>query len=445
MRHVIIGGGPAGLRAAEKIRESDPEAKITIFSSEKERPYARYMLPELLSGDRGERSLYFQPTDFFSEKRIELITGETVEEIDTGRGTISTASGKHEYDRLLIATGGRPSLPRSSLLNIKGVFVLRTLADARAIDSYLRNEAVKRAAVVGGGIVGLKVAYMLSRRGIDVSIVEQESRLLPRVLDSDSLTPISRLCWKNGFKLLLDERFREFLTSERDGKVSHLVTYSGRSIRCRAAVMCPGAVPNVALAKAAGIMLRRGIVVDEHMRTSFKNVFAAGDAVETLNAATGRTEIMPLWPNAVEQGRVAGENMAGSESTYAGGVWQNSLDMFGLSVVTLGQAHTATKTAKTKVLLSPGLKQGRGVRLVFMGERLIGATLLGDTRNVRHYRRLIAERIPAWDFREELLDENFNPLRLHLQFGSTKSGPAKREEKSKKPSAGVSTSKNTAP
>ena len=427
MRHAIIGGGPAGLKAAEKIRERDPKAKIAIFSSEEERPYARYMLPELLSGDCVERSLYFQPADFFTENRIDLRAGEIVEEIDAKRARVSTASGEHAYDRLLIATGGRPSLPRSSLLNIKGVFVLRTLADARAIDAYLRNEEVRRAAVVGGGIVGLKVAYMLSRRGVDVSIVEQESRLLPRVLDSDSLPPISRLCWKNGFKLLLDERFREFLTSEKSGKVSHLVTYSGRSIRCRAAIMCPGVVPNVALAKEAGIKSsKKGIVVDERMRTSIENVFAAGDAAETLNAATGKTEIMPLWPNAVEEGRVAGENMVGRDSTFAGGVWQNSLDMFGLSVVTLGQGHAVEKMAKAKVLLSPGLSRGRGLRLVFSGERLVGATLLGDTSNVRHYKRLIAERIPAWEHRKELLDGNFNPLRVELQFGSAQSGPAKK-------------------
>jgi NAD(P)H-nitrite reductase large subunit len=418
MRHVIIGGGPAGLKAAERIRERDPKAEIIIFSSEKERPYARYLLPELLGGERDERSLYFQPPDFFSQKEVDLRMGETVEEIDTRRAVITTASGKCEYDTLLIATGGQPALPRSSLLNIKGVFVLRTLSDARAIDSFLRKERIKEAAVVGGGIVGLKVAYMLSRRGIDVTIVEQESRLLPRVLDSDSLRPISKLCWKNGFKILLDERFREFTTSEKGGKISHLVTYAGRSIRCGAAILCPGVTPSVALAKAAGIPLRKGIIVDKHMRAGADNVFAAGDAAETLNAATGEHEHMPLWQNALDQGRVAAENMTGKESEYAGGVWQNSLEVFGASVVTLGQSHMAEEIPEAKVLLSPGFKKGHGVRLVFASDRLIGATLLGDTRNVRHYKRIIAERIPAWDFRGELLDENFNPLRLHLQFGT---------------------------
>ena len=437
MRHVIIGGGPAGLKAAEKIRERDPKAEIIIFSSERERPYARYLLPELLSGDRDESSLYFQPSDFFSQKQIELRMGETVEEIDTRRAVITTAAGKHEYDNLLIATGGRPTLPRSSLLDIKGVFVLRTLADARAIDSYLRKEGIKEAAVVGGGIVGLKVAYMLSRRGIGVAIVEQESRLLPRVLDSDSLQSISKLCWKNGFKILLDECFREFTTSEKDGKVSHLVTYAGRSICCRAAILCPGVTPNVALAKAAGIQLRKGIIVDERMRAGVDNVFAAGDAIETLNAATGETEHMPLWQNALEQGRVAAENMTGKESEYAGGVWQNSLELFGASVVTLGQSHMAEEMPDAKVLLSSGLKKGRGVRLVFADDKLIGATLLGDTRNVRHYKRIIAERIPAWDFREELVDENFNPLRLHLQLDSAK------EERSQNPSSDASQSTPT--
>jgi len=418
MQHLIIGGGPAGIKAAERIRELDSKARIAIFSSEGERPYARYLLPELLSGDRDEPSLYFHPSDFFTQKHIQLRVGETVEEIDAKRGIITTTAGEHDYDTLLIATGGRPSLPRASLLSIKGVFVLRTLADAHAIDSYLRKEGTKTAAVVGGGIVGLKAAYMLSRRGIDVAIVEQESRLLPRTLDPDSLRSVSRLCWKNGFKILLDERFREFTTSDKSGKVSHLITYSGRSIRCEAAILCPGVTPNVKLAKAAGIRVRKGIVVDERMRTSVKNVFAAGDAVETLNAATGKSEHMPLWINAFKQGRVVAENMTGKRSEFSGGVWQNSLEMFGLSVVMLGQSHVVEGASGVKVLRSPALKKGRGVRLVFAGDRLIGATLLGDTENVRHYKRIIAERIPAWEFREELLGENFNPLRLHLQFGS---------------------------
>ena len=418
MQHLIIGGGPAGLKAAETIREHDREAKITIFSSEKERPYARNLLPELLSGDKEERSLFFQPAGFFSERQIELRTGETVEGIDPEEGVIATASGKYKYDRLLIASGALPALPRTSLLNVEGVFVLRTLPDFRAIDSYIQKRAVKQAAVVGGGIVGLKVAYQLSRRGMDVAVVEQESRLLSRVLDSDSLTPVSRLCWKNGFKILLDECFREFLTSDKKKRVSHLVTYSGRSIRCDVAVMCPGVEPNVALAKAIGLELRKGIVVDRRMSTSIENIFAAGDAVETLNAATGKTEVMPLWQNAVEQGRVAGANMAGGDVEYPGAIWENSLHVFGLDAVTLGQGHQAEEVPDAEVLMSPGLQEGQGVRLVFSRDRLIGATILGDTRNTLHYKRLIAERIPAWDFRKELLKQDFNPLRLHLQFGT---------------------------
>lgn len=417
MRYVIIGGGPAGLKAAETIRRYDSSGSIVIFSSEKEPPYARHLLPDVLSGQREENSLTLRPDDFFTQSRVELRVGEKVEEIDPDSATLTTTAGKHTYDKLLIATGGRPVLPRQSLLNVNGVFVLRTVADARRLDSFLRRENVRKAAVVGSGIVGLKIACMLHHRGIDVSIVEKEARLLPRVLDPDSLGPVSRLCWENGFKIVLGERFREFLTSGREKKVSHLVTYSGRSIPCDAAIMCPGVAPNAALAKSVELNMHRGIVVDDHMGTSTANIFAAGDVIETKNAATGRTVVMPLWPNASEQGRVAGANMAGRHVAYAGGVWQNSLHVFGLTVVTLGQSHLADKVPAAKVLASPTLKRGRGVRLVFSGDRLIGATLLGDAGSAGFYRRIIRDRVPAWDLREELLKENFNPSRLYLRFG----------------------------
>jgi NAD(P)H-nitrite reductase large subunit len=236
------------------------------------------------------------------------------------------------------------------------------------------------------------------------------------VLDSDSLAPLSRLCWKHGFKLLLDECFREFLTSEKEKKVTHLVTYSGRSIRCDIGILCPGVRPNVGLAKAIGLKRRKGIVVDERMQTSAENIYAAGDAIETLNAATGKTEVMPLWQNAVEQGRVAGVNMAGGEERYSGAIWQNSLQVFGLAAATMGQSHQSHEIGAAKVLMSSGLKKGRGVRLVFSHDRLVGATLLGDTRNAPYYSRIIAERIPAWDFRNELLKENFNSLQLNPKF-----------------------------
>ncbi len=417
MRYVIIGAGPAGLSAAETIRRYDSTGGIVVLSAEKEPPYARHLLPDVLGGQMEESSLTLRPADFFAQKRIELRAGEKVEEIDADNAVVATTDGRHAYDKLLIATGGRPVLPRLSLLNVNGVFVLRTIADARRIDSFLRREKVRKAAVVGSGIVGLKVACMLHHRGIDVSIVEKESRLLPRVLDPDSLGPVSRLCWENGFKIVLGERFREFLTSGKEKKVSHLVTYSGRSIPCDAAIMCPGVAPNIALAKSMSLNMHRGIVVDDHMCTSVENIFAAGDVVETKNAATGKTVVMPLWPNASEQGHVAGANMAGRRVAYAGAVWQNSLHVFGLTVVTLGQSYLADKVPAAKVLASPTLKRGRGARLVFSGDRLIGATLLGDVGAAGFYKRIIRDRVPAWELREELFKESFDPSRLYLRFG----------------------------
>jgi len=414
MDYVIIGGGLAGLSAAESIRKNDKVGKILMLSSEKEYPYARYQLPEFLSGDTKESDLQLQPAEFFTDNRIEIQMGETVEEIDIKESTVSTSVAKYHYEKLLITTGGRPLLPRSSLLNIHGVFVLRSLADAREIDSFLQKENVKEAAVVGSGIVGLKAAYMLNRRGINVSIVEQESRLLPRVLDSDSLAPISSLCWRHGFKILLDERFREFLTSQDKKTISQLVTYSGQSFRCQAAILCPGLKPEIALAESAGLSVREGIVVDEHMATTIENVFAAGDAVETLNVATGKPEVMPLWRNALNQGHVAGANMAGREMAYAGALWHNSLHVFGLEAVTLGQSHLSDTIPDATVLTSPGLERGSGIRLVLSDDKLMGATLLGEVDNVDIYKKIIMDRIPAWDAREELLDQNFDSLHPYL-------------------------------
>ena len=417
MHYVIAGGGIAGLRAAETIRKHDSTGRIVILSSEHESPYARHLLTEFLSGERTEQSLLLRPAHFFSKNRIDFRMGEEVTEIDTRKGSVTTTRGKYRYDKLLIATGGRAVLPRVSLLNIKGVFVLRSLADARMIDSYLRKENVKRAAVVGSGIVGLKVATALNRRGIEVSIVEKESTLLPRVLDPESLTPVSKLLWQNGFKILLGERFREFLTSEKEKKVSHLVTYSGRSLPCQAAVMCSGGAPSDALAKSIGLESRNGVVTDDHLRTTVENIFAAGDVIETKNVATGRSEVMPLWPNASEQGRIAGANMAGKETAYAGAIWQNSIRLFGTTLVTLGQSHLAHRAPGARVLASPGLKQCRGTRLVFLRDRLVGATLLDEVHTVDFFRKLIKDRLPAWDCREELLSQNVNPRSLYVQYG----------------------------
>jgi len=417
MHYVIVGGGIAGLRAAETIRRYDRAGRIVIVSSEEGPPYARHLLPELLSGDRTENSLLLRPADFFSKNRIDFRMGEEVEEIDTAKALARTNGGEYGYDRLLIATGGRPVLPRASLLNINGVFVLRSLTDVRTIDSYLRREHVEKAAVVGSGILGLKVAYALSRRGIEVSVVEKEPTLLPRMLDPESLTPVSNLLWHNGFKILLGERFREFITSGDKKRVSHLVTYSGSSAPCQVAVMCPGGAPKDALAKAIGLKVRKGIVIDEHMRTSAENIFAAGDVVETKNLATGRTEVMPLWPLASEQGRIAGANMAGKESVYAGAIWQNSVRLFGRMIVTLGQSHLAHTAPGARVLASPGLKQGRGKRFVFLRDRLIGATLLDEAYTAELLRKIIMNRLPAWDSREELMSQVVSQKNLYLRFG----------------------------
>ncbi len=405
--------------AAETIRRHDPSGSIVILSAENELPYTRHLLPELLSGEKKERSLFLNPKSFFAKSRILFRGGERVEDIELERSTISTRSAKYHFDRLLIATGSRPLLPRLSLLNVYGVFVLRSLADYRSMEAYFRQERVRSAAVVGSGVTGLKLAHALHKRGVAVTIVEKESRLLPHVLDQDSLAPLSKQCWKNGLKILVQERFREFLTTGRNKRVSHLVTYSGRSFSCDAAIMCPGVSPNMALAKSVGLETRRGVVVDNFLRTSAENVFAAGDVIETRNAATGRNEVMPLWQNALDQGRLAGANMAGGHIRYDGAIWQYSMELFGLKLMTLGQSHLADNPPHTKVVSTPGLKDGTGIRLVFSGDRLIGVSLFGETKNGNAYRKVIMERLPVWLLREQLLSREFDLSRLYLRFHST--------------------------
>jgi len=418
LRYLIIGTGIAGLTAAETIRKLDPEGKILLFSAENSPPYARYLLPELLALERDAESLRLRRDDFYHRNQLELHLGEAVEDVDCRSSTLSTGRRRYNFDRLLLATGARTVLPRSPLLNARGVFILRNLTDALLIDEFIRKKKVKTAAVIGAGLVGLKIASALDRRGIDVSIVEKESRILSRVLDAESQTPVARVCRENGLKLVLAERFREFIISARSRRITHLVTYSGYSLACEMAIFCPGMASNKEIAKVAGLRTGKGIKVDRFLRTSAENIYGAGDAIETFNAATGKTEFMPLWMNALQQGGIAGANMAGRRVAYEGAVWHNTLQLFGLNLVSLGQNHSADRVRGVRVVSS--VKNRRGIRLFYSGDKLIGATVFGHPEMTDLLKKIILHRIPSWRLRDHLLKARLSPSLLFDSFESSR-------------------------
>ena len=318
---VIVGGGHAAGQAAASLRQEGYEGEVVIIGDEPHIPYQRPPLSkQYLSGEQGIERVYLRPEKFYASKNITVKTGVRVEQIDTVAQTLTTDGEETiAYEKLLIATGSRPrrlNIPGSDL---PGIHYLRTISDVDAIRAEMAPG--KKMVIVGGGYIGLEVASVGIKQELEVHVLEMEERILQRVTTPEMSTFYHELHAGRGVHVHTSTAVSGF---SGDGRVQAVLCNKENDEQAFPAdlvVVGIGIIPNVELAKDAGIDCDNGIVVDDRCRTSAANVFAAGDCTNHPNPLLKRRLRLESVPNAMEQARVAASSMRGGDKSYASIPW----------------------------------------------------------------------------------------------------------------------------
>ncbi len=370
-RLVVIGGGMASARAVEEIEARAPgRFAITIFAAEPYPVYNRVMLSEVLAGTKSPEAIFLNSPSWFEERGIQFISGAKVEEIDCGRKRVRAHGGAEAgYDRLIIATGSLPLVPEITNVATPGVFVFRTIEDCRLIASYARR--CRRAAVIGGGLLGLEAARGLMGHGLEVTVVEVMPHLMVQQLDEEAGRMLARMVEGLGLRLLFEKATERVLGS---GRVSGLRFKDGTELETDMVVVSCGVRPNVRLAVEAGLRVERGIVCDDRMRTSDPAIYAVGECVEHRGKTYGL--VAPLY----EQARVLAGHLTGADpnAAYRGSRLSTRLKVMGVNLVSIGdgRALNCDPAAITRYV-----EPERGIyqKIVALNGKLTGAILLGET------------------------------------------------------------------
>ncbi len=397
MKFAIIGNGVAGINAARTLARSKPKATIDIYAEEPYPYYPRPRLLHLLAGEIQQEELYLYPKEWYEKRGIAVHLASKVMRIDPQRQQLALADGRQAtYERLLLAMGSSPIRPPIKGLDRAEAFTLRSLDDALALSERARE--TQRAAVIGGGLLGLEAARALRELGLQVTVVELLPRLLPKQLDEEGSPILEKWIGALGIEVLLGSAVQEI---SRKGSAHHLTLKDGGSLEADLLLICAGATPNVQVAEEAGIEVQRGIVVDEYMRTSLPNIYAAGDVAQFEGRVYG------IIPVALEQSRVASLNMSGQESVrYQGTLPATTLKVTRVDLTSIGVIEPRGEGYQE--LRKADEKKGVYKKLVLKEGRVVGAILLGDKKSAAPVSRLIMSEIEVSAYLDRLLDEDFD-------------------------------------
>ncbi|MEM7080464.1 MAG: FAD-dependent oxidoreductase [Pseudomonadota bacterium] len=316
---VIIGAGHAAGQAAASLRQEKYEGDITIIGDEPHVPYQRPPLSKhYLAGEQGIERVYLRPEKFYADKNITLKLNTRATELDPDSRTITLEDGERvEYEKLIISTGSRARILNIEGSALGGIHYLRTIADVDAIRAEM--VAGKNLVIVGGGYIGLEVASVGVEAGLNVHVLEMESRILQRVTTPEMSEYYHQLHSGRGVNIHTETGAEGFAGD--NGKVTEVLCNNGVRFPADLVIVGIGIIPNVELAEAAGLRCDNGIVVDDHCRTSDEHIYAAGDCTNHPNPLLDRRLRLESVPNAMEQARVCASNMLGGDKTYASIPW----------------------------------------------------------------------------------------------------------------------------
>ncbi len=396
-RVVIVGGDAAGMSAASRLVRMGMAKHLTVFERSQTVSYAACGMPYHLDGRIPDRDvLLIRSVKQFADSGIDVRVGHEAIGLDVENQRIQILAEGREtfepFDALLIATGARAVVPPIPGREAPNVFTFRSFSDLERLTEYLERERPARAAILGGGYIGVELAEVLTCRGVGVTLFESESQLLPATLDQPMASLVMDEMLRSGVTLKLGERVLS-LELGRDGRVHEVLTPSG-SFPADVVIMCTGVRPATEIVKNTSIVLdeRTGAIrTDARLLTSHPAVWAAGDCADQLHVVTGQRAWIPLGPAANKQGRLAANSIAGMPVAYKGGAGTAFVKAFELEVGRTGlsraqaaaagiELESVTISAPDVAHYYPGSKETTvTLHCERSTRRLVGAQIIGRT------------------------------------------------------------------
>lgn len=416
-KYLIIGNSAGGIGCVEGIRRVDREGSIAIVSDEKYHTYSRPLITHLIEGDVDRRGMDFRPRTFYKNHNVEPYLGFRAQDLDTGKRSVklvSTNGGERHtfnFEKLLIATGGKPFIPPVEGLDMVGVTPMIDLD--QSINVRKRLSKVRNAVVLGAGLIGTKTAEALSHHVNRLTMVELADRILSPVTDSVSSAMTTDAFRRSGVEVLLGNTVTEVKGDEK-GRVASVILKDGKSLPCELLVVAIGVRPRTELLEGTGIALANmnvggGVDVNVNMETNIKGIYACGDCAHAHDFITGGMRLLPLWPNAYIGGRIAGMNMAGMNHQHRWATNMNSVDFFGFPLVSAGYMLKPEKKGFEEMVRK---EKNRYSKIILRDDVIHGLIMAGDVDRAGIYLGLMREKVKTTSFRKELLTDEFTLVHL---------------------------------
>jgi nitrite reductase (NADH) large subunit len=398
---IVIGNGMAGARAVEEIlaRGGSEQFHITVFGEEPYGNYNRILLSNVLNRSQSATDIFLNDLDWYADNGVDLHAGVRVDVIARPRKAIHADDGNwYEYDKLIIATGSRPSIPPIAALRKSNgelrprIFVFRTLDDCEKIAGYAAR--CRRAAVIGGGLLGLEAARGLVNHGVEVHVVHLLGHLMEQQLDAQAGAILKQAIEKMGIAVHLKKLTKAVLG---DNEVTGLAFEDGEVLDCDMAVIATGITPNTEIGSRWGLNVERGIVVDDQMRSSDSDIYVVGECAQHRGRVYGL--VAPLW----EQAKVLADHLTGAnpEAAYQGSKLATKLKVMGVELASMGMVAADDEHDDVVQFMEP--RQGIYKKLIIRDAKLVGGILMGDISKAAYL-------IQAFDRGTRLPDERLSLL-----------------------------------
>ena len=392
---ILVGAGAASLEFIHSYRKQNQEDEIHVFGKEPYLFYNRVLLPEYINDEKDWPAIQSAEEQDLKALNITFHRAQKVLSIDRSQQTVLSENGEtHRYDKLILATGSRPARP-ASVPRIEGIFGLRTRSDADAIKRYLN--AGEEALIVGGGLLGLELAGALASLDIKVTIIQRSARLMRGQLDVMGSKILHEEILDRGIKVIYNDEVKRFIGQE---KLDSIQLKSGRYLKANALFFAAGISPNNEIAVEAGLKNRRGLLVNNQLQTSDKNIFAMGEIAEHGKRLYGTT------PAAQDQARVLAAHFNGDPAAaYRGSLDFNILKIKDLELCSIGRISFAdNSTVEEVVVLDERMNYYK--KCFIKHDRLIGAILIGNKNEFAEFKDLIDKKLELGDQRQAILKGN---------------------------------------